>query len=371
MIAALGCGIGKDDFDLSKLRYHRIIIMTDADVDGSHIRTLLLTFFYRQMRELIDHGYVYIAQPPLYRVKRGKAEHYIKDERELETWLIRRAAESRTMRQPDGRGEISGPDLERLLHRLIAYRKYLQIVERRGPGREVIEALLRADARDRSFFAARPALEEFAAALATPTRRVTVQEDEEHNAFELAIEDRSAGYPRHHVIGVAFVGTSEYRALHASYREVGDIQTPLVVTTTGAGEDRAPEDLATAAADETTHGGAPIDPSTKLAAEPKKPPRLAGRDGEVVVQSLDELVEYFVTAGKKGVAVNRYKGLGEMNPEQLWATTMKPEVRTLLQVRAEDHAEADLMFTTLMGDQVEPRRRFIEENALDVKNLDV
>ncbi len=150
MIAALGCGIGGEDFDIAKLRYHRVIIMTDADVDGSHIRTLLLTFFYRQMPELINNGYIYIAQPPLFRAKRGKGETYIKDERELETYLIHRAAESRTVKL-NGR-EISGAPLEQLLHRLMTYRKYLRLVERRGHVREAIEALLDADAHDKSFF---------------------------------------------------------------------------------------------------------------------------------------------------------------------------------------------------------------------------
>src|SRR5437867_11621015 len=142
MIAALGCGIGPEDFDLAKLRYHRIIIMTDADVDGSHIRTLLLTFFYRQLPKIIEQGYIYIAQPPLFRVKRGKSETYIKDERELETYLIKRAAEARVVRIPSNRSEISGPELEKLLHKMIAHQKLMQVVERRGHPREIIEALV-------------------------------------------------------------------------------------------------------------------------------------------------------------------------------------------------------------------------------------
>jgi DNA gyrase subunit B len=370
MIAALGCGIGKDDFDISRLRYHRIIIMTDADVDGSHIRTLLLTFFYRQMRDLIDNGYVYIAQPPLYRVKRGRAEHYIKDERELEGWLIRRAAESRVVKMPDRAGDVAGQNLERLLQRMMAFRKYLQIVERRGPPRDIILALLDREARDKIFFAEKAALERLAAELSNKVRTVSVTADEEHNVFSLAVEDRSAGYPRQQDVGVDFVTTSEYRTLLASYRDVRDVKWPLIVTTSNGAEEGTAE-APTAAADETNIGGAPIDQATKLAAEPKKPAKTGSDADEVAIATVDELVEYFVTAGKRGVAINRYKGLGEMNPEQLWATTMRPDARTLLQVRAEDHAEADLMFTTLMGDQVEPRRKFIEENALDVKNLDV
>ena len=189
MIAALGCGIGAEDFDISKLRYHRVIIMTDADVDGSHIRTLLLTFFYRQMRQLVEHGYIYIAQPPLFRAKRGRSEVFIRDERALETWLMKRAVESRVVALPDGT-EISGEQLEHRLERLIAFRKLLQIVERRGPSRDVVVGLLERDAKDKAFFTEREKLETLATALTTPVRTVTVQPDEEHQAFALAIEDR-------------------------------------------------------------------------------------------------------------------------------------------------------------------------------------
>jgi DNA gyrase subunit B len=380
MIAALGCGIGAEDFDISKLRYHRVIIMTDADVDGSHIRTLLLTFFYRQMRQLVEHGYVYIAQPPLFRAKRGRTEVFIRDERALETWLMKRAVESRVVVLPDGT-EMSGEQLEHRLERLIAFRKLLQIVERRGPSREVVLVLLERDARDKAFFADRAKVDSLAAALTTPARTVTVQEDEEHQAFALAIADRSGGYPRHHCVDQDFVTTGEFRTLASSYQDVKGIRGPMVVKTTASTspDDSADAGEGVAAANETAIGGAPIDEATRLAAEPKpldsssgpKQPHKAVRDADVRIESLDELVEFFTAAGKKGVAVNRYKGLGEMNPETLWETTMDPEKRSLAQVRAEDHMEADLMFTTLMGDQVEPRRKFIEDNALDVKNLDI
>ena len=371
MIAALGCGIGKDDFDVSKVRYHHIIIMTDADVDGSHIRTLLLTFLYRQMRELVEKGYVYIAQPPLFRVKRGKSETFVKDERELESWLIRRATESRTIRLADGQGTLAGEALERRLQKMISFRKYLQIVERRGPGRDVIVALLDSEARDRTFFANREELEVQAARLVTPLRTVSVQRDEEHNAYALGIEDRSGGYPRHHIVGLEFVTTGEFRTLLGSYRDVKDIRFPVFVTSARDAEPEAEAPQPATTADDETRGGVPLDEIARLAAEPKASKGTVRPDGDIRIDSLDTLVEYFIDAGKKGVAVNRYKGLGEMNAETLWATTMRPESRTLLQVRAEDHAEADLMFTTLMGDQVEPRRKFIEDNALDVKNLDV
>jgi DNA gyrase subunit B len=352
MIAALGCGIGEEDFDEKKLRYHRIIIMTDADVDGSHIRTLLLTFFYRQMRTLVDSGYVYIAQPPLFRAKRGRSEFFIRDEREMEKWLIRRAAESRVLVLSSGQ-EISGVELEARLEQLMAFRKLLQIVERRGLTRDVVLELLDRDARDKNFFADRERVQAMADALNTPTRTGSVQPDEEHQAHSLVIEDRSGGYPRHHRIDLDFVTTSEFKALAASYQPVKNIRGRMIVRT-----------IATPAADPAPEG-------TADAAAPASAPAAKGKDADVRIDTLDELVEFFVAAGKKGFDINRYKGLGEMNPDTLWETTMDPQKRTLLQVKAEDHMEADLMFTTLMGDQVEPRRKFIEDNALDVKNLDI
>jgi len=373
MITALGTGIGAEDFDIEKLRYHRIIIMTDADVDGSHIRTLLLTFFYRQMPQLVDRGHIFIAQPPLFRAKRGRTETYIKDERELETFLIRRAVESRVVSLSDG-SEIFGDTLQRYLQGMMAYRKLLQQVTRRGNPSEIVATLLQLDARDKSFFEQREKLDVIAARMTTPVRTVTVSRDVEHNAFELSIEDRSQGYPRRYTIGVDFVASGEYRTLLAAYREIQEITFPVVVKATDGAVGEAPEDTAAAGADETTIGGAPVDEATRLAAEPKEPltlPTRGRKEADVTLANVDDFVEYFIAAGKKGIAVNRYKGLGEMNPETLWTTTMDPDIRTLLQVRAEDHAEADQMFTTLMGDQVEPRRKFIEDNALDVRNLDV
>ena len=350
LITALGTGFGrstggkeeKDEYNADKLRYHRIIIMTDADVDGSHIRTLLLTFFYRQMRALVDSGYVYIAQPPLFRAKRGRTETFIRDERELEHWLIRRAVESRTVVLADG-SEILGVELETKLEKLIQFRKYLQVVERRGPTRDVIIGLLDLGVRgDKTFFTDRDRVQAFADALNTKTRSASVQPDEEHQAHSIVIEDRSGGYPKHHRLDLDFVTTGEFRTLANSYQDVKGIKGPMVVKSTSA----APAEA-----------GEPVEGEKSNA--------------DVQIDSLDDLVEFFIAAGKKGVAINRYKGLGEMNPDTLWETTMDPAKRTLLQVKAEDHTEADLMFTTLMGDQVEPRRKFIEDNALDVKNLDI
>jgi len=355
MIAALGTGIGAEDFDPAKLRYHRIIIMTDADVDGSHIRTLLLTFFYRQMRALVDSGYVYIAQPPLFRAKRGRSETFIRDERELDHWLTRRAVESRTVVLPDG-SELTGVELERKLEKLNQFRKLLQIVERRGPTRDVIIDLLERGARgDKTFFTDREKVQAFADSLNGKTRSASVQPDEEHQAHSIVIEDRTGGYPKYHRIDLDFVATGEFRTLASSYQDVKGFKGPMTVKTGAATEPEEPVE------GETTEGAD---------AAPRVAPKAAA-NGDVKVESLDELVEFFIAAGRKGISINRYKGLGEMNPDTLWETTMDPAKRTLLQVRAEDHPQADLMFTTLMGDQVEPRRKFIEDNALDVKNLDI
>ncbi|MEK6630952.1 MAG: DNA topoisomerase (ATP-hydrolyzing) subunit B [Acidobacteriota bacterium] len=360
MIAALGCGIGEDDFDIDKLRYHRIIIMTDADVDGSHIRTLLLTFFYRQLPELINRGYVYIAQPPLYRAKRGKAETYIKDDRDLDTFLVRRAVESRSVRFGGAAAAMAGADLEKLLQRLIVFLKQVQGAERRGFTRDVVQVLLNSEARDRAFFADRERVDALCALLATDLRSANVLRDEEHNLFRIEVQDRTGAYSRSMVVGDQFVLSGDFRALAAIYRDIKDLRWPGTVVT----RDGAPDEEA----------GAEAGSAGGEAGEASRPEPVRAKAGKVPDESIDSvagLVQYFLAAGKRGVAINRYKGLGEMNPEQLWATTMNPEVRTLLEVRAEDHTEADQMFTTLMGDQVEPRRKFIEDNALDVKNLDI
>ncbi len=355
LIAALGCGIGEDEFDPSKLRYHRVIIMTDADVDGSHIRTLLLTFFYRQMRELVDRGHIHIAQPPLFRAKRGRQETFIKDERSLEVFLIKRAAESRTLVLATGH-EISGVALETKLEQLMIFRKLLQVVERRGPSRTAVLALLEGGARDKTFWADREVVTALARHLGRGDVTATVVDDSEHQALAVELEDRSAGYARRHRLDLDFATAGEFRTLMAAYQDIRELLAgPVTIRTAAKSEPDEPVEPVEAVTDAD---------GDVVAIKPS-------RDGDRRVESLDELVEYFVAAGRRGLAVNRYKGLGEMNPETLWETTMDPEKRTLLQVRAEDHTEADLMFTTLMGDQVEPRRKFIEDNALDVTNLDI
>ena len=314
--------------------------MTYADVDGSHIRTLLLTFFYRQMRELVEKGNIHSAQPPLYRVKRGRGETYVKDDQELEAWLFKRAAETRILKLPTR--ELAGDELAELLHKLVTFPRYQSIIERRGPAADIVHALLTRDAEDGMFFSDRNQLEQLATSLSTTVRTVRVADDEEHNTHALVVEDRDGGLARSRTVGIEFVRSAEYRALLASFRAIEGISGPMSVTTV------------------TKDGSADNDEAKDVDASKS-----------VEVADLNELVQHFLAAGKRGVAINRYKGLGEMNPDQLWATTMNPDDRTLLQVRAEDETAAHVMFTTLMGDQVEPRRKFIEDNALNVKNLDV
>ena len=361
LIAALGCGIGQDEFDASKLRYHRVIIMTDADVDGSHIRTLLLTFFYRQMRELVDRGHIFIAQPPLFRAKRGRAGDV-------------HQGRARARGVPD-------PPRRRVAHDRAAdgprdRRRRARAQAREADGASASSCrsssgAARAGARSwrcsRARRATRPSgrTSRVDGAGRAPARgphvQATVVEDPEHQAFAVAIDDRSAGYGRRHRLDLDFVTTGEFRTLAAAYQDVRELMMgPVTIRTTGA----------VAEADDGDDAGQTRRRQTE-APKPLPAAKPAERDTDSRVESLDELVEYFVAAGRRGLAINRYKGLGEMNPDTLWETTMDPAKRTLLEVRAEDHTEADLMFTTLMGDQVEPRRKFIEDNALDVKNLDI
>jgi DNA gyrase subunit B len=318
------------------------------------------------MGQLVERGHIYIAQPPLFRAKRGRVETYIKDERALENFLVHRAVESRVVKLADG-AEVSGDALEKALHGIIAYQKVLQVVQRRGHARDVVEGLLDREVRDRSFFDAAAEVERLAAELTTAQRQVTPVRDEEHNTYALRVEDRSVGYPRVSTIGLEFVLSGEYRTLAASYADIRGIvrsfrQGPVEVRVSTA---------TTASADEPLEDAVP-DAVEGEEAAPAVVAAPARKDaGPAHIATLDEMVEHFLSLGRKGVAINRYKGLGEMNPDTLWATTMNPDTRTLLQVKAEDHTEADQMFTTLMGDQVEPRRKFIEDNALDVRNLDI
>jgi len=366
MISALGCGIGEADFNPDKLRYHRIIIMTDADVDGSHIRTLLLTFFYRQMKALVDRGHIYIAQPPLFRAKRGRVETFIKDERALEQYLLHRAVEHREVTGLN-QFHLSGDALEKALHAVIAYQRVMGTVERRGYDRRLVEALLLADVRDRSTFDNAEAMAAIASRLTTPTCAVSVLRDETRGSYALRADDRVSNYSKISVVGLDLLQTGDYRQLLSTITDIRDLVAalnagPLTVQTASA---------AAAIPDESEHEATPDQEPEDGVADVTATASARREQAPVVISSLDALVEHFLAAGRKGIAINRYKGLGEMNPDTLWATTMNPDTRTLLQVKADDHTGADEIFTTLMGDQVEPRRRFIEDHALDVRNLDI
>jgi DNA gyrase subunit B len=327
IIAALGTGIGEEEFDISKLRYGKILIMTDADVDGSHIRTLLLTFFYRQMRMLIEKGHIFIAQPPLYKIKRGKEERYLANDQELSAFIVNKATEERSVRLPAGDREYSGAELNQLLNALIEQDHLIGALQRTGADRGIIELLLSAGITARSDFEDEAALEPLVGAIEKIGYRVVaIAKDEERDLYELDVRT-PAPASRELRINADLVRTVEFRQLHR-------LQTVL----------------------------------QRLG----EPPMIVVHNGdETELKSKEELLSNLMEAGKKGLAIQRYKGLGEMNPGQLWETTMDPERRRVLEVRIEDAAEADLLFSVLMGDAVEPRRQFIEENALDVRNLDV
>jgi DNA gyrase subunit B len=327
IIAALGCGIGDSEIDLARLRYHRIIIMCDADVDGSHIRTLLLTFFFRQMRPVIERGYLYIAQPPLYRVARGKHENYVSNEKELTQFLMHKAAEEHTVEVPKKDLKLTGRRLNTILMRLADYAHVRGLLERRGTDQGISEVLMTqgihaaADLRDEAKVAA------LAAALRKAGRVVTGPEkDEEHNLHRLTVDSLSRKVEKV-VIDQELVTSPAWRNLVSVHRQISELETPpFLVSSNGTQE---------------------------------------------TVMSREALFNHLLESGKKGLSIQRYKGLGEMNPAQLWETTMDPERRRLLQVHIDDAIEADAIFSRLMGDEVEPRRLFIEQNALEVSNLDV
>jgi DNA gyrase subunit B len=334
LITALGCGIGREEYNPDKLRYHRIIIMTDADVDGSHIRTLLLTFFYRQMPELIERGHVYIAQPPLYKIKKGKQEQYMKDDAALESSLIHAALEDSGLCVMPGAPLVSGVALEKLIMEYWSVNAIINRLSKRYPS-----AFLNAMIYLPRMNEAQLTQHDFMVVTAKEIEkkmsekqsqslnyRVDIVEDEKHNWLPV-IAVLHHGTESKYIINKELFLSSEYQQL------------------TGLGEKLK----------DMLHKGAYV-----LRGEKKH-----------TISTFPQAVEWLIAEAKKGQTIQRYKGLGEMNPEQLWETTMNPETRRLLQVTIEDAVAADQIFTTLMGDQVEPRRAFIEVNALDVVNLDV
>ena len=335
LITALGCGIGTEEFNLAKLRYHTIVIVTDADVDGSHIRTLLLTFFFRQMRALVENGHIYIAQPPLYKVSKGKNEQYVKDDAALLVYLTQKALESASLHVNASAPALQGAALEALVAQ---YRHVDRLMDRMSLvySRKVLESLVYISGLDSAALIVKDQVESWGLELqeklneedsGTHRYRVSAKEDKERNIFVPNIETTAHGVPHYHSLSRDFFESSEYSAL-----------VDLGKTLQGLLEE-----------DAYVQRG-----------ERNQP-----------VESFKEALDWLMTESRRGINTQRYKGLGEMNPEQLWDTTMDPASRRMLLVTIEDAIAADLMFTTLMGDQVEPRREFIETNALSVMNLDI
>ncbi len=327
MITALGTGIGTGDFDISKLRYHKIIIMTDADVDGSHIRTLILTFFYRHMREVIERGYLFIAQPPLFKVSQGKKDTYLKDEAEKSRFLLNRIAESVEITPAAGMA-VKGEALTNMLQRMEEYRNHGRKLQARGVPREALDILFLEGFHDRT-------------ALADPDKRASLEEALKRSGFE-------------HV-----------RQMTDEVTETPIIQ--FIVGGNGTGKKVVVNNELLSQYEFRQMGRA----FEQLSAFGLPPYTVKHGEGATSFNRIDELLDEIYKLAEKGLTIQRYKGLGEMNPEQLWDTTMNPQTRRLLQVTVHDAVAADEIFTTLMGDQVDPRRRFIEDNALDVKNLDI
>ena len=367
MITALGCGIGKEDFDPAKLRYAKVILMTDADVDGSHIRTLLLTFFFRHMTELIKRGHVYIAQPPLYRIKKGKFEQYIKDDREFVKVMVRRAADGMSIRYGEGAAKLEGPELTKFMTKLNEYLGFFDKVNKHLREERITELLPKIDFTSRADFEGLEKsvpskvreLEKRIKSLLKDLggKSVETRHEEEHNTWLVSFVD-SNGAER--LINWELVTSPEYRQMISKYKQIATYMDPPFIIEHAPRAEKGKSEETEAAA---------------LEAEAGKQDKSAAKRKAIVEpvekQSPRELFDYVLSQGKKDYDVQRYKGLGEMTSTQLWETTMNPEVRSLMQVKLEDIAETETIFTTLMGEDVEARRKFIEENALDVKNLDI
>ena len=378
MITALGCGIGKDDFDATKIRYSKIILMTDADVDGSHIRTLLLTFFFRHMTELIKRDNIYIAQPPLYKIKKGRFEQYIKDDREFVKVMVKRASDGMVVRHGEAASRIEGADLTRFMSTLNEYLGFVEKVDKRIRNEKLTEMLARAELTHRSDFASKAEdevpeklgklhadlselAEEFQFKVADPVQ------DEEHQTWSICFTD-SQGATR--CVDWNLASSPEFRQMMSKYSQIKEFLEPPFLIEYATKAVAATE--SSAEEEEPDAEGAPSPGSAEVRAEVKSGSRSARASREPVEKgTARELFAYIVEQGKKDYQVQRYKGLGEMTSTQLWETTMDPEHRTLLRVKLEDIVETNEIFTTLMGEDVEKRRKFIEDNALDVKNLDI
>jgi DNA gyrase subunit B len=393
MITALGTGIGKDDFDIAKLRYGKLILMTDADVDGSHIRTLLLTFFFRHMGELIKRGHVYIAQPPLYRIKKGKFEQYIKDDREYDQVMVKRASDGMVIRYGDGGAQLEGKELTKFMGQLGDYLNFFDKVNKRLRNDQVVTVFAENFANEGKESAKRADFES-PEKLETVRKRLKemerhwqfkavsdVEYDEEHKMYSVSFTDAQGATRK---IDWTLASAPESRQLLGKQAQLGDVlKGPFHIEYAAKGDAKKADTVVSAAptqeeldeADEVEQEEGVNEliaaaPGTKDEAKPGKRPGKVAQD-PVEKQTVRELRDYVIEQGRKEYQVQRYKGLGEMTASQLWETTMDPARRTLLQVRLEDIAATEEIFTTLMGEDVESRRKFIEENALDVKNLDI
>ncbi len=333
MISALGTSIGQDDFSLEKLRYHKVIIMTDADVDGSHIRTLMLTFFYRQMIDLIRQGHVYIAQPPLYRVQAGRNEQYLHSEKALTSFLLERALANVEVYLSALDEVIEGEALGEAMNSLMDYGRLFDKLARKSGGANVLEVLLKVFPESiligkdalKNFLADAGSLEVLKKEMETQGLETTPHYDEEHSLHGAWVKNGEGSEPV--LLGLEFLDSAEWRQIVRLYQKIKAFNNTEII--------------------------------------------IREKENETRVGTIQEMLDHIEAAGKKNLAIQRYKGLGEMNPIQLWETTMNPESRTLLRVDIADAIETDEIFTILMGDQVEPRRNFIEVNALNVKNLDI
>ncbi len=326
IVAALGANIGESDFSTEKLRYHKIIIMTDADVDGSHIRTLLMTFFYRQMRPLIEQGFLYIAQPPLYKITRGKEVLYLKEERAYEKWMIKKISEDFKVRLKGRKELIEGDKFRRLFLRIIQKKNFIQFLEKKNYPFFLIDLLIQEGVADLETLQNKKTMKRIQGLIEQKGLTTTLSQDEEYGAYELAVKFQINGMALTARINLSLIESTEYKNLFKIIKELEEFPAPYEIIS----------------------------------------------DSETVtVENETKLLDHLFERGKKGVSIQRYKGLGEMAPQQLWDTTMNPENRSLLKVSIQDAVEADDVFSILMGDEVERRRDFIESNALMASNLDI
>jgi DNA gyrase subunit B len=326
MIAALGTSIGEEESSLDKLRYHKVIIMTDADVDGSHIRTLLMTFFYRHMKNLIEQGYLYIAQPPLYKISRGREVTYLKEERSYEKWIVKKISEDFKVRVKGRKDIFEGEKFRKLFLRIIQKKSYVQLLERKNYPLFLVDLLIREGVNGLEFLQDKKQMKRIQSLVEAKGLSTELTKDEEYEAYELGIKYQINGMSHFCKVNLALIDSVEYKNLFKIYQELADFRPPFEVIS----------------------------------------------DGEmIVIENETKLLDYLHEKGKKGVTIQRYKGLGEMTPEQLWVTTMNPENRAMLRVSIQDAVDADETFDTLMGDEVDRRKNFIESNALLATNLDI